>query len=149
FSGPLSGPGGLTVKGGDVQATVVLTGTAANTYTGTTTVAGGTLVLKKPAGVNAIAGPLVIGDGEGGEKSDVVELRESNQIADGAPITILWTGMLKRNNFEEGLGSIEADDGWIEGGDPPTLTVGFNNRSTTYGGVINGPGDLVKVGTGT
>src|SRR5262249_34845652 len=34
-------------------------------------------------------------------------------------------------------------------GDPPTLTVGFNNLSTTFDGVIGGPGTVVKVGTGT
>jgi autotransporter-associated beta strand protein len=29
------------------------------------------------------------------------------------------------------------------------LTVGYNNSSTTYSGVMSGPGSLIKVGTGT
>ena len=68
FTGSLSGRGGLTIRGGS-STRVFLSGTAANTYTGTTTVNGGNLVLKKPAGVNAIAGPLVIGDGDGRRQS--------------------------------------------------------------------------------
>ncbi len=34
-------------------------------------------------------------------------------------------------------------------GAPVELTVGYNNASTTYSGVMSGPGSLVKVGTGT
>jgi fibronectin-binding autotransporter adhesin len=145
FSGRLSGAGGLTTKGSGL--TVVLSGTAANTYSGPTTVGGGTLVLNKAPGVTAIAGPLIIGDGVGGAKSDVVSLGAANQIADDAPVKLLFTGLLKLNNFDEALGSVE-DDGYIEYGDPPTLTVGFNNLSTTFAGVINGLGELIKVGSG-
>jgi autotransporter-associated beta strand protein len=32
---------------------------------------------------------------------------------------------------------------------PVALTVGYNNSSTTYSGVMSGPGSLIKVGTGT
>jgi fibronectin-binding autotransporter adhesin len=84
----------------------------------------------------------------GEAKSDVVWLSAPKQIARLTPITIMWTGLLKVNNFDKDLGSIE-DNGYIEYGDPPTLTVGFNNRSTTFGGVISGQGNLIKVGTGT
>src|SRR5262249_35620365 len=95
FSGSLSGPGGITMNR-DLLAdfTVVLAGTAANTYSGTTRVNGGTLVLQKPAGVKAIAGPLVIGDGVGGAKADVVSLAAANQIADTVPITLNSSGLL-------------------------------------------------------
>lgn len=34
-------------------------------------------------------------------------------------------------------------------GIPVALTVGYNNSSTTYSGVMSGPGSLIKVGTGT
>jgi autotransporter-associated beta strand protein len=32
---------------------------------------------------------------------------------------------------------------------PVALTVGYNNSSSTYSGVMNGPGSLIKVGSGT
>ena len=58
--------------------TVRLLGTSSNTYSGTTTVNGGTVLLQKTAGTNAIAGDLVIGDGTG---SDKVVIDIANQIA--------------------------------------------------------------------
>src|SRR5262249_46031612 len=65
FSGPLTGPGSLSPKDDFshhiLSGTIILSGTAGNTFSGTTTVTSGKLVLKKPAGVNAIAGRLVIG----------------------------------------------------------------------------------------
>ena len=62
ISSVVSGAGGLTKNG---AGTVTVSGTAANTYTGITTVNNGTLVLAKTAGLNAFGGPLVIGDGLG------------------------------------------------------------------------------------
>src|SRR5262249_54521150 len=80
--------------------TLVYGGTAANTYTNTTTVNEGTLALAKPAGVNAFAGGLTVGDGNitpggtGGQNSDVVQLRNSDQIPDLlAPVTVNATGL--------------------------------------------------------
>jgi autotransporter-associated beta strand protein len=145
FDGVVYGPGSVTKTG---AGTLTFGGTAANTYTGTTTVNEGTLVLNKPDGVDAIAGPLVIGDGVGDPDTAVVSLGAPNQIADTVAVTINSDGLWKKNNFEDGVGSLELL-GRVEQGDPPTLTVGFNNRSTTYGGVISGPGTVVKVGTGT
>ena len=63
--------------------TMQFAGSAANTYTGTTTVNEGTLELNKTPGVNAMSGPLTIGDGSfgsGGQNSDVVRLLASNQL---------------------------------------------------------------------
>ncbi len=73
-----------------------LTLNAASTYTGTTTVNAGTLVLGKAAGTNSIVGNLVIGDGSG---TDTVRLNASNQIADTAGVQINSSGVLNLNNF--------------------------------------------------
>jgi autotransporter-associated beta strand protein len=145
FSGPLSGPGGLTMDG---SLPVILSGTAANTSTGTTTVKSGTLVLRKTAGVNAISGPLVIGDGVGGPATAVVSLAAANQIADTVPVTIRSDGVLKMNNFSDKFGAVTGT-GKVMTGDPPTMTVAFDDITATFEGEIEGPGTVVKEGTGT
>lgn len=67
YSGILSGDGGLVkigsgtfTLGGGTNASLPL---ASNTYTGLTHVMGGTLVLSKPKGTNAIGGDLLVTDG--------------------------------------------------------------------------------------
>lgn len=61
--------------------TQTLTGTRPNTYTGLTTVNGGTLTLSKVAGTNAISGSIVIGAG-------AMVNGQSHQIADTATVTL-------------------------------------------------------------
>src|SRR6185295_17908860 len=68
---------GLTKSG---TGTMSLTGTSANTYTGTTTVNDGTLNLNK-SGVVAIPGDFVVGNTSSGALSDVVQLFGNDQIA--------------------------------------------------------------------
>jgi autotransporter-associated beta strand protein len=72
----ISGSGGMRVEGGTLQ----LSGTDANTYTGLTTVAAGTLQLNK-SGANAVGGNILF-TGTG-----ALTLTQGNQIADTAIIT--------------------------------------------------------------
>ena len=76
-----------------------LAGVAANTYTGLTTVAAGTLELNKFAGVSAVAGSLTIGNGAPG---GIVKLLDSDQISAASVVTIA-TGTLDLNNFNQTL----------------------------------------------
>ena len=92
--------------------TLVLGGTVANTFTGTTTVNEGEVALAKPAGVNALAGPITIGDNLGTTaasafaSSDIVRLRAANQIPDNlALITVTTTGLLDLAGFNETIGT--------------------------------------------
>src|SRR5262249_48302094 len=76
-----SGAGTAEFSGGD-----------ANTYTGTTIVADGTLDLNKTPGVNAVGGDVQVGDGLPTPivpLSDVLRLTSDDQIPDGAMVTIL------------------------------------------------------------
>jgi autotransporter-associated beta strand protein len=81
---------GLTLTGGGV---LKLAGSTANSYTGTTTVDGGTLVLNT-SGAVAILGALVIGDGTGGKNAAVVNVLSPNPIATNSAVTINSDGNL-------------------------------------------------------
>jgi autotransporter-associated beta strand protein len=131
--------------------TLVLAGTAANTYSGTTTVNYGELDLNKTAGVNAIAAGLVIGDGTGGANADIVKLLASNQIADTSAVTINSSGKFDMNNNSETIASF-ADAGAGVGNinlGSGTLTFGDATASLTFSGVIAGSGAVTKQGSGT
>jgi len=60
FSGIISGSAGLTKTD---SGKLTLSGASSNTYTGTTTVTGGALILSKTGGATAIPGNLAIGGG--------------------------------------------------------------------------------------
>jgi autotransporter-associated beta strand protein len=142
FQAVISGSGSLTKNG---TATLVYAGTSPNTLTGTTTVDAGTLRLNKPAGVDAIAGPLVIGDGVG---NDIVSLAHTEQIGDLVDVTINASGTLDFATFgatAETIGSL-AGSGRVETGILGSLTTGGNGFSTTFSGVISGGGSLIKLG---
>jgi fibronectin-binding autotransporter adhesin len=118
-------------------------GTTANTYTGDTTVKGGTLVLGKTAGINAIAGNLVIGDETG---ADTVRLNAANQIIDTASITINSSGFLNLNNFSETIASVFMSAGSISTG-TGTLTFGGNLTGKTNAASATITGNLNLGGT--
>jgi autotransporter-associated beta strand protein len=160
-----NGSGGGTVsilKTG--ASTQTFSGTVANTYTGSTTVNGGTLILAKSTGVAAIAGSLTIGDGTG---IDVVRLDASNQIADSSLVTFNGSGanagILRLNNRNEAVGGISSTGGAgiieNESGSAGTSTLTSNvaSGSQTFSGILrNGDGvgtdgtlAFTKIGNGT
>src|SRR5262249_16537329 len=77
-------------------ATLDFAGSLANTYTGgTTTIAEGTLRLNKSGGVDAISSQAIqIGDNVGGAGADQLIWLGSNQVNDGASITVQGSGVL-------------------------------------------------------
>lgn len=103
LSGVVQGTAGLTKTGaGELH----LSGASANTYRGITRVNAGKLVLGKTAGVNAIPGNLIIGDGLGGSLADIVEWLASDQVANKATLTLTKSGLVDMNGFAETLHAI-------------------------------------------
>src|SRR5262249_57139311 len=87
-----------------LPGTLVYSGPTANTYTGTTSMSEGTLQLNKTAGFDAIAGPLTVGNDQGGANADLVQLLASDPINDAVVVVMTPSGRLDLNNFNETLG---------------------------------------------
>jgi fibronectin-binding autotransporter adhesin len=164
FSGVLSGAGGLIIDG---AGTLNMTGANANSYTGLTTIMGGTVILNKTGG-NAINGDIQISSNQGGTRR-IVQLGASNQIADTAVLSFLGSannnGDFRMFGFNEtvagisdrsGGGVIELVDAGQTAGGNSTLTVN-GNFDSFYNGFIRDVGGtgtggilaLTKNGTGT
>jgi autotransporter-associated beta strand protein len=119
FAGTLSGSGSLTKTGSGT-----LTLSAANSFSGKTQIHAGTVALADPG---ALAGSTLDYDNLGGT------------LSFGA-LTAATLGGL-----EGGQDLALTNDS----GQGVTLTAGGDNASTTYSGVLSGPGTLVKTGNGT
>lgn len=149
LSGAIEGGGALTkVDAGTLR----FSGGDANTYTGTTTVAAGTLELNKTAGVTAVPGPLIIGDGVGGANADVVRLLNFFQISDVSDVQINSSGLFDLGTTYDVIDELSGN-GNLTFGVSGFLTVGANNGSSTFDGIASGPGyaggyTLRKTGTG-
>src|SRR5262249_955523 len=110
----------------------------------------GTLKLNK-TGVVAIPGPLIVGDGYGGTNVDIVSLVQPNQIADSAAVTVSASGLLDMSYLfgaSDTFGSLARTGNLFLGLN--NLTVGGNNTTTTFSGLITGFGasSLFKQGSG-
>lgn len=143
FSGVVNGPGGLTKIGDGI---VRLLGSGSNSYAGPTLVTRGRIELGKTNTV-AVPGALTVGSpSHPGE----VRLLRSEQIADAGAVTLQSNGsmLLDGNNETVGslLGSGLVTQSAIQTG---LLTVGADDSSATFSGIIQGGGGLTKTGLGT
>ncbi|WP_395730034.1 autotransporter-associated beta strand repeat-containing protein [Prosthecobacter sp.] len=97
----ISGAGGLKIGGAGIVSL-----TAANTYTGLTTVNTGTLELRNVSGGNAIAGDGVAGTNDiAVSTGGTLKLAAANQIADDA-IVVLNGGIWNLGGFNETIRSL-------------------------------------------
>ena len=106
--GAISGSGGCQKTG---AGELILDGSAANTFTGGTTIAGGVLHLQKTAGIAALPGPVFI---TGGGGSAELRLGSANQIADTASLTLDGAGALfNLNDHDETVNDVTFTGGSI------------------------------------
>jgi titin len=117
LTGALSGSGGLTAN--DPLGTASLSGPA-DTYTGATTVLGGTLLLGKSG--TAVPGVLTVSAG-------TVRLAAGNQTAATSAVTVSGPGLLDLDNNSDAIGGLTLNAGSITTG-TGTLTLGGNVTDT-------------------
>ena len=136
ISGIISGANDLTKIG---DGTLAFSGSSANTYSRDTNIDGGTVVLNKTAGTNAIAGNIFIGDGSG---TDILRLGASDQIANTADID-LDGGQFDLSGNSETVDLLDVN---------VTSIIDFDSSSTTSdlffsdsSGVTWGPSALLQI----
>ncbi len=136
LSGVISGAGGMAK---DREGTLRLSGNSPNTYTGTTIVNEGRLELDKgPIGVGgivAVPGRLIIGDGIGGEHTDVVRHIKDNQVN---TVTINGSGLWDLGNHTEEVSDLDLNNG----GDVTTLPTGLLRLGTGAGVTVRPAAEL-------
>ncbi len=121
FSNTISGTTNATVTV-DSSSEVSYRGSNANTYSGQTIVKNGTLTLQKAAaGIDAIAGNLLISNG-------TVRLEQNEQIRNSSTVDMFSTARLELNGFNETFNTlnIAQSGGIIDFGNSPggsTITV--------------------------
>jgi hexosaminidase len=107
FSGFITGNGSLSIKS-PRDRPLELSGTASNSYTGTTTLTRGVLKLNKPVGAIAIPGNLVIGGSAAENNGDAVIWEADGQIAATANVTLQGTrpAVLDLNGHKAAFGNL-------------------------------------------
>jgi len=136
---------GSITGSGDVIKTgaggLFYSGDTANTYTGTTTVRDGTLYLGKLAGLDALSGPLVIGEDDPVADTDVVQLRAGNQLPNDTDITINASGLLNFDGFSDAVRHLILNGGHVDAPSPGSVVLLGNitaNANTNSPGFISG-----------
>jgi fibronectin-binding autotransporter adhesin len=136
----ISGTGASITK--NDAGTLTFSGASANTFTGATTVNGGTLVLNKSANVIAIPAALTANN------AVTVRTDAANQWGTGTPplVTLNGTSTLNLNNNNQRIALAGVSGTFVTLG---SATLDINNTGTdTYAGVISGTGGVTKTNTG-
>src|SRR5262249_46824937 len=141
----IGGTGGFTKVG---ASTLAVRGTNANTYTGTTIVIAGTLLLAKTVANASIHGPIIIGDGSRPPNSAILQLTNTTQLGTGSAMTINADGLFDANGVGESFDSL-AGSGNVHLGGASQVTFGSDGSSTEFSGVISESGNIEKLGGGT
>ena len=145
LGGVVSGSGALNVNADDAAVIALqFQGGAANTQSGAITIVNGGLNLNKTAGINAVAGSLVVGDGVGDANSAFLQQAANEQIPNAVPVTIASDGrwQLSLGSRTETISNLTLIGGGRVDTGGGTLTV--NNLTLIGGGrVETGTGALI------
>jgi autotransporter-associated beta strand protein len=142
LNSPISGSGGVAKFG---VGTLRFAASAANTYSGITSVKEGTLELDC-LNFASVPADLIIGDDIGGPGADVVRLLMPNQIGDTSTVSIASSGFLDFNNNGDNIGGLSGSGAVALG--TANFAVNLVADTNIFSGVISGTGGLIKSGTG-
>ncbi len=109
--GPISGEGLLEIGGYGDDGTLLLSGSQANTHTGTAYVRSGTLLLRKSSGNAIIGAELIIGDPDGTDAAVVRE--EADSQIGSLPVTVNQTGLLDLDIHDDTLQDLVLNGGYV------------------------------------
>lgn len=124
--GPVSGPGGVTIAGGNAM---YFYGSNDNTYSGTTIVtSSNSLTLAKDSGATAISGPVIIGNATDPQNSAWLLISNPNQILNTSPLTVNRSGELDVQASDT-IGSLTLSNGFAKGAG----VLGISGNLTNYG----------------
>ena len=137
LSGVISGNGGIIKTN---VGTLFILGGNSNTYTGSTVVNQGILLLGKTG--TAVIGALIVGDGAGGANADVVRFSRSSQLSSSSAVTINSSGWLDLDGFIGVVGSLTMTGGNISTGSGSlglngALTVNASSAQATITGNLS------------
>jgi autotransporter-associated beta strand protein len=139
----ITGTQGVTLVEGSASGTLAFTGQA-NSYTGSTTVTEGTLVLNSPGANTAIPGTLNIGNNVGAGQSAVVKFLQGNEIANNATVNVASDGLLDLNGSNDFIGALNLQSGTNSGAVVKTTGPVNGLGTLTLGGDVT----LTNSGTG-
>jgi fibronectin-binding autotransporter adhesin len=113
LAGPITGTGNLTVNTFDTNFVMVLSGSAANTFTGDLWMQVGTLELAKTVFDGAIPHNLTLGWNAGGNSifSATNLYLANNQISNDGTVTLAYGSVMNLNNYVDGVGSLVLNAG--------------------------------------
>ncbi len=148
MSSVLSGAFAVRVKG---PGTTVFNGTSNNTYTGTTSVQSGVLLITSTSAGSIIPGDVVIGGQVSGQPpgSAILRLGFRDCISNTSNVTVNSDGVLDLAGLSETVAGL-AGTGSVTLGAAGVFTVA-QSATTTFTGAITGSGTATfsKAGTGT
>ncbi|MBT7066827.1 MAG: hypothetical protein HN919_11030, partial [Verrucomicrobia bacterium] len=136
-SGAISGGSGPTKTG---DGTLRFAGSTDNAYSGATTVSGGSLILAKDAGKDAIPDDATINSGA------TVQLEANNQIVNTSFVTVDTGGTLDLNGKNDAMALQGAGSITLGGG---SLTITNTGTGDVFSGIISEGGTVSKKGSGT
>ncbi len=143
LSGVITGTGGITKIG--TSSVLQISGASPNTYTGSTTITSGSLLLNKTAGITAVSGDIIISGG-------TLQLGALGQIATTSTVS-LSSGTWNLSGFDTTIARLTFSGGtYTPSGATLTLannSVALSMAATTISGavILSGDGDVLFTGS--